>query len=103
MLRALYYPHTDIQSPVILKNALLLWDSIETIVPHANWQRPGAAENARIRRRGASTAGRLLREAIELIVRPRVPSLVERERTRGGSAQRMNRNGVAPQLVVPTF
>ena len=26
-----------------------------------------------------------------------------RERTRGGSAQRMNRNGVAPQLVVPTF
>jgi hypothetical protein len=33
VLKALYYPHTDVTSPLILKNALLLWDSLETIVP----------------------------------------------------------------------
>lgn len=37
MLTALYYPHTHVTSRVILKNALLLWDSLETIVPRAGW------------------------------------------------------------------
>lgn len=32
MTKALYFPHTDIGSPVIIKNALLLWDGIETII-----------------------------------------------------------------------
>src|SRR5579862_6769788 len=41
MLNALYYPHTDIQSPTIIKNSLLLWDCVETIVPYANWRRKG--------------------------------------------------------------
>ena len=33
MLKALYYPHTEVGNPTILKNALLLWDSLETIGP----------------------------------------------------------------------
>ena len=37
MLKALYYPHTEIQNPAVLKNALLLWDRIETIVPNHQW------------------------------------------------------------------
>lgn len=32
-MKALYYPYTNITNPHILKNALLLWDSVETIVP----------------------------------------------------------------------
>ena len=33
MFRAIYYLHTDIRTIAVLKNALLLWDSIDTIVP----------------------------------------------------------------------
>ena len=66
MLKALYYPHTDIKSPVIIKNALLLWDSIETIVPHPrwrSWRKPG---------------DKFFNEAVDLVVKPRVPSTVEK-------------------------
>lgn len=66
MLKALYYPHTDITSPVIIKNALLLWDSIETIVPRPGWRpqrRPGE---------------KLFNEAVDLVVKPRVPTSDER-------------------------
>jgi hypothetical protein len=66
MLKALYYPHTEISSPTILKNALLLWDSVETIVPSA----PYSSRH--------SAVDRLLSEAAELIVHPRHPSDSER-------------------------
>lgn len=66
MQKALYFPHTDIENPVILKNALLLWDNVETIVPWQNW---------RPRRRPRN---KLFDEAIELVVAPRVPNQVER-------------------------
>jgi hypothetical protein len=64
-MKALYYPHTEIQDPRIIKNALLLWDELETIVPRRHWQR-------------ASRNSRDLDEAIELIVRERVPSSAEK-------------------------
>jgi hypothetical protein len=64
MLKALYYPHTQIRSQIILKNALLLWDEIETIVPSS---------------RTLSSEGTLLeQEATRLVVRSRRPSNEER-------------------------
>lgn len=66
MLKALYYPYTDITSPIVIKNALLLWDFIETIVPRPEW-RPR-------RKRG----DKLFNEAVDLVVRPRVPTTAER-------------------------
>src|SRR5258708_6239716 len=79
MLKALYYPHTDIQSPVIVKNALLLWDSIETIVPHANWKRKGPTGDRSNWQMSGSNKDKLMREAIEIVVRPRVPNAAERQ------------------------
>ena len=66
MQKALYFPHTDIENPVILKNALLLWDSVDTIVPGHNWRPHRRPPN------------KLVSEAIELVVGRRVPSQVER-------------------------
>jgi hypothetical protein len=66
MLTALYYPHTHVTNPIILKNALLLWDSLETIVPSAPRGSRVLAKN------------RLLQEAVDLVVRPRRPSGPER-------------------------
>ena len=66
MLKALYYPHTDITNSVIIKNSLLLWDCIETIVPRQGWAPRRVPGN------------RLLNEAVDLVVRPRVPTLTER-------------------------
>jgi hypothetical protein len=66
MQKALYFPHTEIDNPVIIKNALLLWDSVETIVPSGQWiatRKP---------------TDKLLREATELIVNHRVPTDAER-------------------------
>jgi hypothetical protein len=60
--KALYYPHTEIRSEVMLKNALLLWDSVETIVPQS------------YRRGLTKQRTALLQEAHELIVQPRRPS-----------------------------
>ena len=62
MLKALYYPHADISNPVIVKNALLLWDCVETIVPHGAW------------RPYRTLGGKPFNEAVDLIVKPRVPS-----------------------------
>jgi hypothetical protein len=67
MLNALYYPHTDITNETILKNALLLWDAVETIVPRRGW-RPHRFDG-----------NPLLNEAVDLVVRPRVPTDAERE------------------------
>lgn len=66
MLKALYYPHTDITSPLILKNALLLWDAVETIVPRAGWKPQRVASD------------RYINEAVDLVVKPRVPTAAER-------------------------
>jgi len=66
MLKALYYPHTEIRSETILKNALLLWDSIETIVPFRGWK-PSRVHG-----------DKLFREAVDLVVQPRVPTARER-------------------------
>jgi hypothetical protein len=66
VLKALYYPHTDVTNPLILKNALLLWDSLETIVPRSHWV-PQRVKG-----------DRLVNETVDLIVRPRVPSAPER-------------------------
>lgn len=76
MLKALYYPHTEVSSPTILKNALLLWDAVETIVPQA--PRHGVTGDGRRRRISHRTEDPLLREAAELVVRPRHPSDKER-------------------------
>jgi hypothetical protein len=67
MQKALYYPHTRIQSEIMLKNALLLWDEIETIVPTKQWS-PGLLPEE----------SRTFREGSELVVRHRIPSTRER-------------------------
>jgi hypothetical protein len=69
MLKALYYPHTEIRSEVILKNALLLWDSIETIVPNVDWQRQGPTGDSEHWQAADAASARLFDEAAELIVR----------------------------------
>lgn len=67
MLKALYYPHTEVGNPTILKNALLLWDSLETIVPRMPRPSPHGPKD------------RTLQEAARLIVQPRRPSDKERQ------------------------
>jgi len=61
-MKALYYPHTEIRSEIILKNALLLWDSVETIVPWKNWDARGLPDD------------KVFREGYELVVTRRVAS-----------------------------
>lgn len=90
MLKALYYPHTDIANPTILNNALLLWDSIETIVPHSGWN-PSTASN-----------DKLYRDAVDLIVRPRVPTELER-RAAHKSLLEMNQSGLLSSLIASTL
>lgn len=66
MVTALYYPHTEIQSPDLIKTALLLWDSIECIVPNNDYNfRPRYNEKR-------------LNEAFELIAKKHVPNQEER-------------------------
>jgi hypothetical protein len=66
MLKALYYPHTEIQSELILQNALLLWDKVEVIVPRPQWQF----------RRSSDT---VFNRAVDLVVEERVPSSEEKQ------------------------
>jgi hypothetical protein len=67
MLKALYFPHTDITNEVVLKNALLLWDSIETIVPSVRWNPRRMVTN------------RAFNDAVDLIVQHRVPTQAEQQ------------------------
>jgi len=67
MLKALYYPHTEVSNPTILKNALLLWDSLETIVPHMPRPLPHGPKD------------RLLQEAAQLVINPRRPTIKEQQ------------------------
>lgn len=66
MLVALYYPHTVIRSKNLLKTALLLWDSVECIVPRSNWRIETPFKE------------KSYNEATELIVRPHVPNQQQR-------------------------
>lgn len=86
MLKALYYPHTDVTNPLILKNALLLWDSLETIVPRYDWVPHRVKGN------------RLLNEAVDLVVRHRVATSPER-REAHHALQRMAEAGTLAQLL----
>lgn len=99
MLKAIYYPHTEIQSPTIIKNALLLWDSIETIIPHSNWRRGGGTGDPPHRRHSETATNRLLQEATELIVKPRVPSLTERQAAHRNLSEIIN-SGLATALIL---
>ena len=66
MLTALYYPHTRVKSKALLKNSLLLWDSLECIVPSGDWEDPNPIQEP------------MYREAAELIITNHVPSDEER-------------------------
>jgi hypothetical protein len=65
MRSALYYPHTTIQNERILKRALLLWDSVEFIVPWEGF-RPHYGRKQ-------------LAEAAEIVAKPHVPSTDEKK------------------------
>jgi hypothetical protein len=68
MLTAIYYPHTTIRNRNLIKTALLLWDSIECIVPRSDFDF------------GRPFTSKLSNEAFDLIVRKHVPSSEERIR-----------------------
>lgn len=83
MQKALYFPHTEIVNPTIIKNALLLWDSVETIVPSHDWvpnRRPidWLSLSRDLWKPNRRPTDKLFSEATELIVRRRVPT--DRER-----------------------
>ena len=67
MLTALYYPHTIVRSRNLIKTALLLWDSVECIVPGRDWKLEAPFDQ------------RSYNEAIELIFRPHVPNQQDRK------------------------
>jgi hypothetical protein len=64
MNSALYFPLTTIRSPSLLREALLLWDRVETIVPWEGFQPADDLPKPYIR-------------AQELLVAPRVPTCEE--------------------------
>ncbi len=66
MVTAVYYPHTTIRSRNLVKTALLLWDSIECIVPTRDCQIEKPFKE------------KTYNEALELIARPYVPQDDER-------------------------
>ncbi len=59
---ALYYPHTVIRSRNLIKTSLLLWDSVECIVPKRGWKLE------------TPFSEKAYNEATELIVHSRVPN-----------------------------
>ena len=71
MLRALYYPHTQLSTKEpagqrILKRALLMWDKLEFIVPYPNFK--------------SSYSDPLVAEAIELIGENHYPNNEEKKK-----------------------
>lgn len=60
MQSALYYPHSTIRDESLLKNALLLWDVVDVIVPFDGFKPYGGSKQAE--------------RALEIIARPRAPS-----------------------------
>jgi hypothetical protein len=79
-MKALYYPDIEVRNPTILKNALLLWDSLETIVPNAAQNLPNV-QHSREKQR-----------AIDLVVRRRRPSNEERSQAHE-ALQKLLRSG----------
>jgi hypothetical protein len=67
MERALYFPHTTPRDKTVLKEALLLWDELEFIIP---WD--GFIDHH---------ADRETRAALEIIGRPIAPSIPTKRRT----------------------
>lgn len=67
MPSALYYPHTAMRDPGLIKTALLLWDDVICIVPELQWKPPTVFKQ------------RILNEAQELITRYHVPSLAQKK------------------------
>src|SRR5207249_3791492 len=66
MPKALYYPHTQIRSVSLLKNALLVWDEVQFISPYASFAFDDDFD-------------RDFRESLELICRPHTPSDEEKK------------------------
>lgn len=66
MRTALYYPHTEVRSENLVRNALLTWDKLEYIAPYKGY-RP-SYDNAQIA------------EAMEVIGDPRTVTVAEQER-----------------------
>jgi hypothetical protein len=64
MNAALYFPHTTIRSPSLLREGLLLWDHVDTIVPWEGWEPARDLPSPYVR-------------AQELLVTPRIPSREE--------------------------
>ena len=65
-LSGLYFPHTKVRAPLILKTALLLWDEIQFIIPHEEFKWRPENEN------------KLVSEAYDLIGNPHVPTDAEK-------------------------
>jgi hypothetical protein len=86
MQKALYFPHTEIDNPIIIKNALLLWDSVDTIIPSRQWTAT------------RTPTDKLLREATELVVTHRVPNDAERREAHSILEQEV-RSGLVTSLV----
>lgn len=95
MLKALYYPHTRIHNPIIIKNALLLWDQVETIVPSRQW-RHLPISNREWREQSATS--KLMDEAAELVVAAHVPSQAEKQ-TAHNALKTLVESGVIGQLI----
>jgi hypothetical protein len=74
LLKAIYYLHTDISNEAIIKNALLLWDQVETIIPSEMWRPEMGSHNRR-----QPTPAKWFREAAEIVVSRRIPNAQERE------------------------
>lgn len=87
MSKALYYPHTDITNPLIIKNALLLWDSIETIVPQKKWTPKRLQGN------------KVFNEAVDIVVRQRVPSSTE-QRDAHNKLMKLTETGLLTSLML---
>ena len=81
MVTALYYPHTEIQSPDLIKTALLLWDSIECIVPNHDY-------NFKARYKNKS-----LNEAFDLIAKKHIPNQDERRKAHQEVENLIRENG----------
>ncbi len=86
MLKALYYPHTEIQSKVILQNALLLWDKVEVIVPRPKWHFKRSSD-------------KVFNQALDLVVEERVPTPDEK-RVAHGALREAAQSGFLNSLVL---
>lgn len=93
LLKALYYPHTDIGNEVIVKNALLLWDQVETIIPSAMWRPEMGSHN-----RNRPAPPRWFSEAAEIVVARRVPDTAEQQSAHE-TLSRMVSDGVLHSLI----